>query len=173
MAGDEEPVRGRAERLDVLKTLLANRDVTTVEDLASVPDFDQSRAARDPSYSAGLLRAPATPLLNRATQGLYPTGSTFKPIVAEAALATGLITPYSIIPCTGSLLVGNIVFHNVEPAINANLNLDQALAISCDTWFYRLGTMFYARQAATGLRRGQEAAALAACSTASGSALSS
>jgi penicillin-binding protein 2 len=47
-------------------------------------------------------------------------------------------------------LVGNIVFHNVEPAINANLNLDQALAISCDTWFYRLGTMFYARQAATG-----------------------
>jgi penicillin-binding protein 2 len=118
--------------------------------LASVPDFDQSRAAHDPSYSAGLLRAPATPLLNRATQGLYPTGSTFKPIVAEAALATGLITPYSIIPCTGSLLVGNIVFHNVEPAINASLNLDQALAISCDTWFYRLGTMFYARQAATG-----------------------
>ncbi len=118
--------------------------------LASVPDFDQSRAAHDPGYAAGLLRAPATPLLNRATQGLYPTGSTFKPIVAEAALASGLITPYSILPCTGSLLVGNIVFHNVEPAINANLNLDQALAISCDTWFYRLGTMFYARQAATG-----------------------
>jgi penicillin-binding protein 2 len=118
--------------------------------LASVPDFDQGRAARDPGYAAGLLHAPATPLLNRATQGLYPTGSTFKPIVAEAALASGLISPYSILPCTGSLLVGNIVFHNVEPAINANLNLDQALAISCDTWFYRLGTMFYARQAATG-----------------------
>jgi penicillin-binding protein 2 len=38
----------------------------------------------------------------------------------------------------------------VEPAINAELNLDQALSISCDTWFYRLGTMFYARQASTG-----------------------
>jgi penicillin-binding protein 2 len=118
--------------------------------LASVPNFDQSRAARDPRYALGLLHATATPLLNRATQGLYPTGSTFKPVVAEAALASGLITPGSIIPCTGSLTVGNIVFHNVEPAINASLNLDQALEISCDTWFYRLGTMFYARQAATG-----------------------
>src|SRR5205807_3365488 len=93
---------------------------------------------------------PMAPLLDRATQGLYPTGSTFKPIVAEAGLATGFITPHAILPCTGSLTVGNIVFHNVEPAINADMNLDQALAISCDTWFYRLGTEFYARQAATG-----------------------
>src|SRR5262249_9041090 len=109
-------------------------------------------AARDPGYLASLLaeRSAATPLLNRATQGLYPTGSAFKPIVAEAALADGLITPSSIIPCTSSLTVGNVVFHNVEAGIDANLNLDQALAISCDTWFYRLGTMFYARQVSTG-----------------------
>src|SRR5919201_2207748 len=118
--------------------------------LASYPSFDQHAAAHDPRYFASLFRSHDTPLLDRATQGLYPTGSTFKPIVAEAALATGLITPWSSIPCTGSLTVGNIVFHNVEPAINAMLNLDQALAISCDTWFYRLGTVFYARQAATG-----------------------
>jgi penicillin-binding protein 2 len=118
--------------------------------LASYPGFDQRRAARDPRYLDALLRAPATPLLDRATQGLYPTGSTFKPIVAEAALAAGLISPWSTLPCTGSLRVGNFVFHNVEPGINASLNLDQALAVSCDTWFYRLGTMFYARQAATG-----------------------
>ncbi len=120
--------------------------------LASYPSLNQAEAARDPRYRASLFNADprAALLLNRATQGLYPTGSTFKPIVAEAALATGLITPSSSIPCTGSLTVGNIVFHNVEPAINANLNLDQALAISCDTWFYRLGTMFYGRQAATG-----------------------
>jgi penicillin-binding protein 2 len=120
--------------------------------LASYPNFDQAAAARVPRYLARLLAAndPATPLLNRATQGLYPTGSAFKPIVAEAALADGLITPSSIIPCTGSLTVGNVVFHNVEAGINADLNLDQALAISCDTWFYRLGTMFYARQISTG-----------------------
>ena len=120
--------------------------------LASSPHYDQAAAAHNPGYLARLLapRNSMVPLLDRATQGLYPTGSTFKPIAAEAALATGLITPRSILPCTGSLTVGNIVFHNVEPAINADLNLDQALTISCDTWFYRLGTEFYARQAATG-----------------------
>jgi penicillin-binding protein 2 len=118
--------------------------------LASYPGFDERRAVLDRGYLGSLFHASGSPLLDRATQGLYPTGSTFKPIVAEAALATGLISPWTSLPCTGSLTVGNIVFHNVEPAINASLNLDQALTISCDTWFYRLGTMFYARQASRG-----------------------
>jgi penicillin-binding protein 2 len=113
--------------------------------LASYPHFDQVRAASDPRYYQRLLASPAS-LLNRATQGQYPAGSTFKPIVAEAALASGLITPSSVLPCTGSLQVGNVVFHNVEAGINASLNLPQALAISCDTWFYRLGEQFYWRQ---------------------------
>ncbi len=117
--------------------------------LASYPSYNQVAAARDPDYLARLLRGAGT-LLDRATQGLYPTGSAFKPIVAEAALASGLITPSSVLPCTGSLAVGNFVFHNVEPGINAMLNLPQALSISCDTWFYRLGTRFYWRQQRTG-----------------------
>jgi penicillin-binding protein 2 len=116
--------------------------------LASYPHFDQSEAARNSRYLSRLLQGqvPGQSLLDRATQGLYPTGSTFKPIVAEAALADGLITPYTELPCTGSLTVGNVVFHNVEPAINAILDLPQALEISCDTWFYRLGELFYQRQ---------------------------
>jgi penicillin-binding protein 2 len=118
--------------------------------LASYPTFNQRRAATDPGYARSLFRDQSTPLLDRGTQGLYPTGSTFKPVVAEAALATGLISSWSTLPCTGSLTVGNTVFHNVEPGVNASLNLEQALAVSCDTWFYRLGTMFYARQAVTG-----------------------
>jgi penicillin-binding protein 2 len=116
--------------------------------LASYPHFDQLRAAQDPGYLRRLLlgRAAGDSLLNRATQGLYPAGSTFKPIVAEAALASGLITPSSTLPCTSSFQVGNVVFHNVEAGINASLNLPEALAISCDTWFYRLGADFYWRQ---------------------------
>jgi penicillin-binding protein 2 len=116
--------------------------------LASYPHFDEKRASRDRSYYEKLLtgRVPGSSLLNRATQGQYPAGSTFKPIVAEAALASGLITPNSILPCTGSFQVGNVVFHNVEAGINAPLNLRQALSISCDTWFYRLGAEFYWRQ---------------------------
>jgi penicillin-binding protein 2 len=116
--------------------------------IASYPRFDQARAATNPEYLRELL-SPNDPrhlLLNRATQGVYPTGSTFKPIVAEAALASGLISPYSTLPCTGTYTVGNHVFRNVESGVNASLTLPQALSTSCDTWFYRLGSMFYARQ---------------------------
>ena len=116
--------------------------------LASYPRFDQAQAATNPDYLRALLNPnnPRHPLLNRATQGVYPTGSTFKPIVAEAALASGLLTPYSTLPCTSTYTVGNHVFHNVEAGVNASLTLPEALSISCDTWFYRLGSMFYARQ---------------------------
>ncbi len=115
--------------------------------LASYPGYSQVAASRNPDYLARLLRGgPSLPLLDRATQGVYPPGSTFKPFVAEAALQAGLISPYTYLPCTGSLLVGNVVFHNVEAGVNASLDLPQALAISCDTWFYRLGTQFYWRQ---------------------------
>jgi len=119
--------------------------------LASVPGFSQAAAARDRDYLQRLIEGGGT-LLNRAMQGVYPPGSTFKPIVAEAALADGLIGPYSYLACTGSYTVGNVVFHNVEAGINAMLSLPQALSISCDTWFYRLGSLMYGR-----LQRGDPA----------------
>jgi penicillin-binding protein 2 len=116
--------------------------------LASYPRFDQARAATDPDYLRTLFNPndPRHLLVNRATQGMYPTGSTFKPIVAEAGLASGLITPYSTLACTGTYTVGNHVFHNVEASVNASLALPEALSTSCDTWFYRLGSMFYREQ---------------------------
>src|SRR5207249_1349927 len=116
--------------------------------LASYPRFDQARAATNPEYLRALLNPndPRHLLVNRATQGMYPTGPTFKPIVAEAGLASGLIGPYSTLPCTSTFTVGNHVFHNVEASVNASLTLPQALSISCDTWFYRLGAMFYGEQ---------------------------
>jgi penicillin-binding protein 2 len=116
--------------------------------LASFPHFDQAAATHRPGYLTRLLdpRNQRRPLVNRATQGLYAPGSTFKPLVAEAALAAGIITPSSVLPCTGSLTVGNVVFHNVEAGVNASLNLREALKTSCDTWFYRLGVEFYWRQ---------------------------
>jgi penicillin-binding protein 2 len=116
--------------------------------IASYPRFDQARAATSPQYLRGLLNPndPRHLLVNRATQGAYPTGSSFKPIVAEAGLAAGLIGPFSTLPCTSTYTVGNHVFHNVESGINASLTLPEALSISCDTWFYRLGAMLYGEQ---------------------------
>src|SRR2546421_4458018 len=119
--------------------------------LASWPTFNQVAAADDPDYLDRVLHGQGVPgVFNLATQGLYPTGSTFKPIVAEAALATGLISPYSGIPCIGSYRVGGHTFYNVEANVNAVMSLPEALTVSCDTWFYQVGSMFYRRPASTG-----------------------
>ncbi len=114
--------------------------------LASYPSVNQVAAARDPGYLQRLINGTQPGLLDLATQGQFPAGSTFKPIVAEAALAGGLITPWTPMACTGSLTVGNIVFHNVEPSIDETMDLPQAIEMSCDTWFYQLGEQFYFRQ---------------------------
>lgn len=107
--------------------------------LASEPTFNQVRAANDPNYVERLYHDRAAPTLNRAVSGYYPTGSTFKPIIAEAALSAGLITPDTPQLCTGSFNLGSFVFHNVERGIYESMTLHTAIAQSCDTWFYRLG----------------------------------
>jgi penicillin-binding protein 2 len=91
------------------------------------------------------------PSLNRAISGVYPAGSTFKPVTALAALQTGIISPSSELQCTGSYTVykddgsGQVdrVFNNWDQFVDTPMTLPTALAQSCDTFFYRLGFMFY------------------------------
>jgi penicillin-binding protein 2 len=79
-------------------------------------------------------------LANRAIQGLYPTGSTFKPITATAALQDHLIGPNTIFNDTGSLkLDNNLTVHNAGHAINGPINMTDALKVSSDVYFYNLG----------------------------------
>jgi penicillin-binding protein 2 len=82
-----------------------------------------------------------SPLTDRATQGLYPTGSTFKPITAIAALQSGVITPSTVIDDTGSFSLGAGVppLHNAGNAAYGALQLRQALQVSSDVWFYNVG----------------------------------
>jgi penicillin-binding protein 2 len=87
------------------------------------------------------------PALDRATVGVYPPGSTFKPVTALAALEGHLVSPYALEPCTGSYTApedrGGQVFHNWDPYVNEAIDLPTALAISCDTYFYALGNQFF------------------------------
>jgi penicillin-binding protein 2 len=89
------------------------------------------------------------PSLNRALSGVYPAGSTFKPVTALAALETHTISSSTVLPCTGSFTVyrsdGTVaqVFKNVDPYIDESMTLPTALEVSCDTWFYQLGYDFY------------------------------
>jgi penicillin-binding protein 2 len=116
--------------------------------MASYPTYNQVAAAHNPTYNARLYTDPRNLLLNRAIGGIYPTGSTFKPIIAEAALATGLITPSTPLLCDGAFYLGDHAFHNVEAGIYESMTLRTALSQSCDTWFYRLGDRFWARDPA-------------------------
>ena len=115
-----------------------------IKAIASYPTFSQKAAAEKPSYLSRLLKNQTSPLLNRAIAGAYPTGSTFKPIIAEAALSAGIITPFTPLACTGSFALGGTIFHNVDPGVDASMALPEALQVSCDTWFYRLGDLIYA-----------------------------
>ena len=67
-----------------------------IKAIVSYPTFNEKAAAEKPGYLARLYKdKTTTPTLNRAIGGVYPTGSTFKPIIAEAALSAGIITPYT------------------------------------------------------------------------------
>jgi penicillin-binding protein 2 len=120
-----------------------------IKALVSYPTFDQKRAADNPGYYSRVLNEKySTPGLNRAIAGVYPTGSTFKPIISEAALSGGIITPYTPQSCTGSFTLGDHTFYNVERGANMTMTLPTALEQSCDTWFYRLGARIWAHDPA-------------------------
>ncbi|HUZ97964.1 MAG TPA: penicillin-binding transpeptidase domain-containing protein [Gaiellaceae bacterium] len=111
--------------------------------LVSVPTYNQVEAATNPNYLAKLYTDPQNLLVDKAIAGVYPSGSTFKPIIAEAALSAGLITPSTPMLCSGSFDLGGTIFHNVEAGIFEEMTLPTALEQSCDTWFYRLGDRIY------------------------------
>src|SRR3954452_6966098 len=110
--------------------------------LGSSPSFEPS-ALTPPMTQAQvneLIRNETTaPLLDRATEGEYPTGSTFKIITALAALENGVITPNSVIDDPGQLVVGKQPFKNAEGAAYGPLTLVPALEVSDDVFFYTLG----------------------------------
>jgi len=87
------------------------------------------------------------PGINRAIAGVYPPGSTFKPLTALAAISDGLLSPYEYIQCTPYAEYGldKFRFDNWNPFTNAPMSLTTALSQSCDTYFYDLGNRYYVR----------------------------
>lgn len=108
--------------------------------LGSNPGFDPSDLITPTQAQVNALyRNESAPLLDRATEGEYPTGSTFKLITALAALEKGVITPNSVIDDPGQLCLGEECFHNAEGAAYGALTLVPALEVSDDVFFYTLG----------------------------------
>ncbi|MEA2265361.1 MAG: penicillin-binding protein 2 [Solirubrobacteraceae bacterium] len=112
--------------------------------LGSAPSFNPTVFTHPLTQAqyARLSLDPSHPLLDRAIQGLYPTGSTFKPITAMAALQNDLITPQTPYVDNGCITVGrdHLKFCNAGKAVNGTLSgVADALRVSSDVFFYTLG----------------------------------
>jgi penicillin-binding protein 2 len=83
------------------------------------------------------------PFLNRAIDGRYPVGSTFKPFVAATALDAGLITPSSTFFCPGTFTVLGQTWKDWNPSPLGNVSVVQAIEQSVDVFFYNLGYQLY------------------------------
>ena len=102
--------------------------------------FSLSRARRNKEW-ARLALDSARPLNNRAVSGGYEPGSTFKGVVAVAALQSGKISATDYMPraCTGGYLFGNRVWRCWDPKGHGYTNLVDAFTRSCDVYFYQAG----------------------------------
>jgi penicillin-binding protein 2 len=109
--------------------------------LTSTPAYDPNEFTTgiDAALWASLARDTQTPLMNRVIQGTYAPGSTFKIIAATAALEEGVITPATTFYCPGYLAVYNTVFRCANPGGHGVMDLRQAIARSCNVYFYQVG----------------------------------
>ncbi len=108
--------------------------------LVSMPNFDPNQFVDgiDTQNWDALNNSPDRPMLDRALNGIYPPGSTFKPYLALAALQDGKRTPQQTIVDPGYFSFGGHIFHDDKPGGHGIVDLHKALVVSCDTYFYML-----------------------------------
>lgn len=118
-------------------------DVHSGEVLAmvSLPTYNPAQFARgiSPEEWRTLINNRRNPLQNKAITGLYPPASTFKMIVALAALREGVATTDREIDCDGSFELGDSRFRCWKRAGHGPTDLKKAIRESCDLWFYQIG----------------------------------
>ncbi len=115
-----------------------NGDVLAI---ASAPAFDPNDFS--PGIPASLwnllLTDPRRPLVNRATKGIYPPGSIFKPVTALAALGSGRLTPSEVFHCPGNFILGKRSFACYLSIAHGPVNMARAIELSCNVYFYHAG----------------------------------
>jgi penicillin-binding protein 2 len=114
--------------------------------LGSSPTYDPSLFTKPvipQSTYDQIFSGTEAPYIDRATQSYYPTGSTFKPITAIAALESGVLSPTTTIVDGGSFALGNLTLQNAGGGAYGALQLPQALQVSSDVFFYNVGALLY------------------------------
>ncbi len=128
-------LEGQAGAIVVLEA-----DTGKVAALVSQPSYDNNLFVLGipPKKWKELRDDPMHPIQNRVAQSVYPPGSTFKLLMAAAALAEG-IRPSDTAFCTGSYRVGDHDFHCWKKGGHGSVDMRSALVHSCDVYFYQLG----------------------------------
>jgi penicillin-binding protein 2 len=106
--------------------------------MVSVPGYDPAAfaAGLTPALWRDLTQNPLNPLNNKAISGTYAPGSTFKPMVALAALESGLMTTESRVTCPGFFQLGDATFHCWQKHGHGTLAMRDAIKHSCDVYFF-------------------------------------
>jgi penicillin-binding protein 2 len=142
-----DPVTGRRFEADSGAAVVMDVNTGRIVAMASQPTYDpevwadgitQKQLKRLYSEAAG------TPLLGRAMQGQFAPGSTWKPFMTAGALTHGY-TPETRLNCSSSFRVGNRDFKNYESGAYGYISFADALRVSCNTFFYRIGYDYWAR----------------------------
>ncbi len=108
--------------------------------MASTPTYDPNKIIQKPNkeYWESILANTLSPLTNRSIQGLYSPGSTFKMIVAIAALKHGIINSDTTHSCSGKIGFGNRLYHCWKTNGHGKMNVTNAIKQSCDVFFYEI-----------------------------------
>jgi penicillin-binding protein 2 len=109
--------------------------------MASRPAFDPNVLSRELTAKqwVEIVQDEGRPLNNRASQGQYPPGSTFKIPMAVAALETNTMTPSSTVLCNGGYQFGKRLYRDWKAGGHGYVDLHNALVHSCDVYFYTIG----------------------------------
>lgn len=109
--------------------------------MASRPGFDPNVLSRELTAKqwVEIVQDEGRPLNNRASQGQYPPGSTFKILMAVAALETKTMSPSSTVFCNGGYQFGKRLYHDWKASGHGYVDLHNALVHSCDVYFYTIG----------------------------------
>lgn len=109
--------------------------------MVSLPTFDNNIFSQktSPDTLRRIFEHPDNPLFNRAIAGMYPSGSTIKPILGAAALEEHIVTQWTTIMSTGGIQIQRWFFPDWKSGGHGPTNITKALAESVNTYFYLIG----------------------------------
>jgi penicillin-binding protein 2 len=136
-----EDSRGRVVAPEAGAVVAMDVQTGAVKTLVSSPTVDPNlfSGRLSPSDWSKMTNNPQTPLLNRSLTGLYSPGSTFKMVVALAALEAGVINENTTFFCPGHKTIGDTDFHCWRKNGHGNMNVLTGIEQSCDVYFYSVG----------------------------------